>query len=429
MAETIPIKAWRYNPALTKDIATLTSPLFDVVSERQRENLYQNPYNSIHLSVPRKSNSEDTLNKWKKAGIIQQDLISGIYVYYQYFKLQGNQKEHCRKGFICNIKIYDWDEKVILRHENTLPKSVNERTALLAKTQLNVSATHGLYSDDTFTLEKYMDESMRTPLYEIEDYQGVREVLSVIHDAEIVALFKQNILEKQIILADGHHRYESSLAYKKQQESSNPNHTGKEGYNYHMMYLTNLESNDLRILATHRLINHIEDFDEQKTLTKLSEYFTLKPVENPYEVNEIIVGKQWAFGLLFKENAYKIRLKPGMISKISWNFPAIIKSLDLTVLHYFILEKALAIKGEAQTTSNHISFERNFADCLNRVTKEDAQLAIITNEITMQEVKKVCFSGHTLPPKSTYFYPKIICGFLFSSIKNNEFSPNTDFSV
>ena len=429
MAEIIPIKAWRYNPSLVTDIETLTSPLFDVVSARQRENLYQNPHNSIHLSVPRESKSEEILNKWKRRGIIQQDLIPGIYVYYQYFKLQGSQKEYCRKGFICNIKIYDWDEEVILRHENTMPKSVNDRTALLKKTELNVSATHGLYSDDSFSLEKYMDESMQTPLYEIEDYQGVREVLSVIHDAKIVEIFKQSIQEKQIILADGHHRYEGSLAYKKQQQNTNPNHTGNEGYNYHMMYLTNLESDDLRILATHRLIDQIAGFDEHKILEKLSEYFTIKPVENPYEVNEIIIGKQWAFGLLFKENAYKIRLKPDMISQISWNFPEVIKTLDLTVLHYFIIEKVLEIKGAEQTTSTHISFDRNFADCLNKVTKEEAQLAIITNEITMKEVKKVCFTGYTLPQKSTYFYPKTICGFLFSSIKEDEFSPNTDFSV
>lgn len=429
MADIIPIKAWRYNPTLASDIETLTSPLFDVVSERQRENLYQNPLNSIHLSVPLESNSEEILKKWKAEGIIQQDVIPGIYVYYQYFKLQGSEKEYCRKGFICNIKIYDWDEKVILRHENTMPKSVNDRTALLAKTALNVSATHGLYSDNSFSLEKYMDESMQTPLYEIEDYQGVREVLSVIHDAKIVELFKQSIKEKQIILADGHHRYEGSLAYKKLQQSTNPNHTNNEGYNYHMMYLTNLESDDLRILATHRLIDRIADFDEQKILEKLSDYFTIKPVENPYEVNEIIIGKQWAFGLLFKENAYKIRLKPDMISQISWNFPEVIKTLDLTVLHYFIIEKALGIQGGKQTTSDHISFDRNFADCLNKVSKEEAQLAIITNEITMQEVKKVCFTGYTLPQKSTYFYPKTICGFLFSSIKEDEFSPNTNFSV
>ncbi len=429
MAEIIPIKAWRYNPTVATDIETLTSPLFDVVSERQRENLYQNPLNSIHLSVPLASNSEETLKNWKVNEIIKQDIVPGIYVYYQYFKLQGSEKEYCRKGFICNIRIYDWDKKVILRHENTMPKSVNDRTALLAKTELNVSATHGLYSDDSFSLEKYMDESMQTPLYEIEDYQGVREVLSVIHDATIVAFFKQSIQEKQIILADGHHRYEGSLAYKKQQQSANPNHTGDEGYNYHMMYLTNLESDDLRILATHRLIDHLSGFDEQKILEKLNKYFTIKPVENPYEVNEIILGKQWAFGLLFKENAYKIRLKPDMTSQISWNFPEVIKELDLTVLHYFIIEKALGIMGAEQTTSDHISFDRNFADCLNKVSKEEAQLAIITNEITMQEVKKVCFTGYTLPQKSTYFYPKTICGFLFSSIKEDEFSPNTDFSV
>lgn len=425
MAEIKPLRAWRYNDALSSQIDELTSPLFDVVSPKQREKLYQNKLNSIHLSVPAQNGGIDgaaaLLQQWKDDGVLRQDPIYGIYVYYQYFSLAGSTKEFCRKGFICNIKAYDWDEKVILRHENTIPKAVNDRVELLDKTQLNVSPTHGLYTDPSFELEHYMDESMKHPLYEAEDYQGVRDVLSVIHDAQVINRFIEVIQDKQIILADGHHRYEGSLIYRKQMTGSNPHHTGNEGYNYHMMFLTNTEADDLRILPTHRLIKDLPDFDEESIMKKLEEDFIIKPVEDAYNVNEIILGKQWAFGLLFKNRTWKVRLKPERIDTLAWKFPEKINRLDLTVMHYFIIEKVLGIPGKEQRSSENIEFDRSFSDCLAKVIQNEVQMAIITNDISMEDVKEVCYSGYTMPQKSTYFYPKVICGFVFSSIKDDEF--------
>ncbi|TRX60861.1 DUF1015 domain-containing protein [Fulvivirga sp. M361] len=424
MAEIRPIQAWRFNEELSEKIDQLTSPLFDVVSKKQRAKLYQDPINSIHLSVPNSSNEAAELLKiWKKEGILKQDSLPGIYVYYQHFSLAGSTTAYCRKGFICNMKAYDWDDQVLLRHENTIPKAVNDRVELLEHTQLNVSPTHGLYTDPSFELEKYMDESMLNPIYETEDYQGVRDVLSVIHDRKIIEQFLRVLGDKQVILADGHHRYEGSLLYRKKMTAMNPRHKGDEGYNYHFTFLTNTEAKDLRILPTHRLVKGLESIDEAKLLAKLEEDFIIKPVEDAHMIKEIILGKKWAFGLLFNENTYKIRLKPERITTMPWNFPDEIKELDLTVLHYFVIEKALGIAGKDQRTSEIIEFDRSFSDCLAKVIREEAQLALITKEISMEDVKKVCYSGHTMPQKSTYFYPKVICGFLFSSIKEDEFQP------
>jgi uncharacterized protein (DUF1015 family) len=425
MAEIKPLRAWRYSHANSKNIEAITSPLFDVVSEKQRKALYQNPFNSIHLSVPQEPNASERAAKlladWKSTGVIEQDHLPGIYVYYQYFKLTGSQEEYCRKGFICNIRTHHWEDNVILRHENTIPKSVNDRIELLEKTELNVSPTHGLFTDPSFSLEKHMDEAIRVPLYETEDYQGVRDVLAIIHDAHVVQKFIDVLKDKSIILADGHHRYEGSLVYMDKQKSLNPNHTGKEGYNFHLMYLTNTEAGDLRILPTHRLIHNLSHFNEAELIQKLEADFTIKPVDDADTLNEIIAGKQWAFGLMFKENAYKLRLKPEALHTMPWQFPQVVKELDLTVMHYFIIEKALGIPGKDQRKSENISFDRSFSDCLKKVLKEEAQLAIITNEVTIEDVKKVCHSGATMPQKSTYFYPKVICGFLFSSIQEDEF--------
>ena len=335
--------------------------------------------------------------------------------------MAGQTKEYCRKGFICNIRAYDWDEGVLLRHENTMPHSVNDRIDILTKTQFNVSPTHGLYTDPEFELEHFMDESMANPIYETEDYQGVRDALSVIHDKKVIEHFLTVLEDKRIILADGHHRYEGSLLYRKKMQESNPNHTGDEGYNFHMMFLTNTEAEDLRILPTHRLIKGLPDLDEKDLLERLSEDFIIKNIEDAYMINEIILGKLWAFGLLFKNSAYKIRLKPERIEHLKWKFPDEIKELDLTVLHYFVIEKALGIPGREQRSSNSIEFDRSFSDCLAKVIKEEVQLALITKDISMEQVKTVCYSGYTMPQKSTYFYPKVICGFLFGSILEDEF--------
>ncbi|MFZ6666257.1 DUF1015 domain-containing protein [Peijinzhouia sedimentorum] len=430
MAEILPIKAWRYNKQLSDNIEELTSPLFDVVSDKQRLKLYQHPFNSIHLSVPSgpapAQNAAMLMDVWKKSGILQQDQIPGIYVYYQYYTMPGSQQQYCRKGFICHIKTHEFEDKVILRHENTIPKAVNDRVELLKTTQLHASATHGLYTDDDKILEQYMDESIQYPIYETEDYQGVRDVFSVIHDMKVIRIFMETLKNKKVILADGHHRYEGSLELQRQRKLEKPDFTGDESWNYHLMYLTNTQNDGFRILPTHRLIKDIENFDEDEFLKKLETYFTLKPLENAPDIPEIIHGKEWAFGLILPERAFKLRLKPEVLALMDWKFPKEVRELDLTVLHYYIIEKVLGIPGSQQRKSDKITFERNFTDCLTQVIKGQSQMAIVTNEITIDEVVKVCDSGYTLPQKSTYFYPKVICGFLFSSINDSEFTFPTD---
>jgi uncharacterized protein (DUF1015 family) len=420
MAEIKPFRAWRYNDELVKNIGELTSPLFDVASEKEKAALYGNPHNSIHLSIPcgecPAENAARTVRQWKADGCLQRDPDASIYVYYQYFKLPGDSSRYCRKGFICKIRIYDWDQNVILRHENTMPRSVDEQVALLAATRLNASPTHGLYTDEKFELEGFMDASMAHPICQSEDYLGIRDVLSVISDPEVVESFRKKLEHRQVILADGHHRYAGSLAYMKQQSSANPKHTGNENYNFHLMWLTNTEAQDLKILPTHRLISQLDDFGEEAIVEKFTEYFTIKPVPNPDIMPEVIAGKLWTFGLIFADSAYRVSLKPEVHDSMAWDFPDEVKALDLTVMHYFIIQEILGIKGRDQSTSTCIKYERSFGACLTQVLQREAQLAIITNEISISEVKTVCSSGCTLPQKSTFFWPKAICGFVFSSI-------------
>ena len=161
--------------------------------------------------------------------------------------------------------------------------------------------------------------------------------------------------------------------------------------------------------------------NEETFMSRASQFFEVVPVDVPLDINEIILGKKATFGVVMKNKTFKLTLKPGLETGISWPFSDLIKELDLTILHYYLLEKIWGIKGKDQRNSSNIVYDRNFTDCVTRVLEGESQMAIITNELSMEEIKKVCFSGYTLPQKSTYFYPKAICGFLFGSIKENEF--------
>ena len=420
MAEIKPFRAWRYHPSLLENIGELTSPLFDVASEKQREALYGNSLNSIHLSIPRgeqpAKNAASAFAEWKRQKFIIRDEVPGIYVYYQYFSLPSDPRQYCRKGFICKIRVHEWQENIILRHENVMDDAVDEQLELLAETRLNASPTHGLYTDASFGLEPYMDACIQDPICKTEDYQGVIDVMGIIQDEAVIAKFIEQLKDEQVILADGHHRYAGSLAYMKQQRSENPIHTGSEGYNYHLRWLTNTEANDLRILPTHRLINGIQNFSESAIMKKFEQKFKIKPVAEPGDLHEFILGKPWTYGLILEESAFIVQLKPEAFSELKWNFPEQIKQLDLTVAHYFIIEDILGIPGKEQTRSDKIQYERNFTKCMTAVMKGEAQMAIITRDVCIDDVKRVCGCGCTMPPKSTFFYPKAVCGFLYCSI-------------
>lgn len=424
MAEILPIKGWRYHEAYRDQMEYLVSPLFDVVSDKQRKALYQQANNSIHLTVPLGSDPAQealkTLEDWKQKGVIVQDPIPGIYVYYQYFRLLGQSEESCRKGFIAQIKAYDWDEGVVLRHENTIAKSVNDRVELLRVTQFQSSATHGLYEDPSHQLEALMDEAIQHPIYDLEDYQGVREVLAVIHDVPTIQQFVNVLANKSVILADGHHRYEGAIQYRKEQMKAHPADKGDEAYHYHMMYFTNALSKDLRILPTHRLVD-FSMLAMEEIVAKAAAYFDVRVLDDEEEIYELILQKRWAFGLIFKGQGYKIKLREPVYQRWQSEFPEIIKSLDLVVLHYFFFEKVLGIPYAEQRFSEHIRYERNLHKCLAAVEQGQSRMALITKDVSMQEVLSVCKSGFTMPQKSTYFYPKTLSGLLFASVKQEEF--------
>jgi len=424
MAEVVPFRAWRYSKK-AGTIDKLFSPLPDAMTKEQKDELYKNPLNSIHFTYPKGATSDSLtsmLTEWKKDEYLIQDNLPAFYVYYQYYQLPGTGQLYCRKGFICHIKIHEWADKVILRHEAVTPSQIEGQVDLLEKTQMHFAPIHGLYTDTFKTLEKYMDESISSPIYDITDFLGVQHKLAVIQDASVIRTFQQLLKEKTVILADGHHRYTASLLYRQKQLKLNKGNGDKEeGYNFQCMYLTNTEGNSHHMLATHRLIHGLSNFDELSFEESLKKYFEVSECTEK-EIKEILECKDnWTFGVILKSKYLKIRLINSYSAAIDWNFPDLIKKLDLTVMHYFILNKILRINEKAQKNAKNIDFSFNFKRCIDGVRNGEFQIGIITRNISMEEVKKVCYSGYTFPQKATYFYPKVATGLVFSSISEKEF--------
>lgn len=423
MAELLPIKAWRYSKELGEQLEKLTAPLFDVVSSKQRELLYQNPLNSIHLSVPEGENghinAKNLLKKWKTTGILEQDDVPGIYVYYQYFRLPGEKEERCRKGFIAQIKATPWEENKILRHENTLVSAVHDRVDLLRATEIQASPTHGLYEDENQELAPWMDQAMEQPLYELEDYQGVREVLARITDSKIISKFLRVLSDKIVILADGHHRLEAALEYRKERETMQVLSPWK-ATDYHLMYLTNVVGNHLEILPTHRLY-YDESLAKEVFFGALESWFEIRTIGEAAELATYTFQKKHTFGLIWEDAAYVIKFRKEKIDQVATALPEVLRQLDLVLLHDVLFDKLLGISPEQQRTTTVLTYERNFSRCVQEVHSKKAKFAIITREIDLNQVLEVCNSGYLMPQKSTYFYPKAVGGMLFATVNQEEF--------
>ena len=416
MAEIKPFRAWRYNNAIGNNISDVTSPLFDVVTADRLQELYLNPLNSIHLSVPDggPSKAGNTLEEWKSNGTLVMDELPGIYVYYQFYKCPFDGSDKCRKGFACNIKVHEWSDKVILHHENTIPGSVTDRLEILATTGFHASPTHGLYSDPQNILEHWMDEAISEPIY-INQSDGIRELIGVIHDHSVIQEFINLIAEKQIILADGHHRFEASIQHARMRKAA-----GDSTPEFHLMYLSNINSSDLTILPTHRMVDVSAGLPEPDLILKLSQDFELTPVQSVLEGERQIAAKPESFIFVSANNCLRLELKKDLVLKNPWPFPEKILSLDLTILHYFILEKIFGVPGAEQRKSGKIKFERSPETILKSIREGKASAGFITRPVSIESIFKVCESGYTLPQKSTWFYPKLNSGYFFSSVLPGE---------
>lgn len=428
MAHVRPFRAWRYDEKVSGEVARNFSPLFDVVSPEQLEELYQNPQNSIHVSLPvSDEHVVDKLQEWKSQGVIRQDPLPGIYVYYQEFSLFGDEKKYVRKGFVSMIRIQELDKPTgteIVLHEGTISASVAERTRLLEKILLNTAPTHGIYEDPAFELEALMDTYMEHPQHQYIDYQGVINKLAIIQDRRDILRFQECLAAKKVYLADGHHRLGSSVALRERKMASGEEIPHDSFLHYHMMYLTNLCSDDLRILPIHRLF-FLKDRTRNPNplISKLREYFEVTDITfDRTPAYNAVQENPRSFGMVMGSLQFLLQLKPEIdpVQAIDLPLPAAIKELDYTILHYFVFDRCLGVPYLDQHASDAIKYLKDYGLAVKQAVTWPDRIAFITPGTKMEQMMRVCATGQLMPQKSTYFYPKVVCGMVFASIDDNE---------
>jgi uncharacterized protein (DUF1015 family) len=424
MPEIRPFRGYLYNQAKV-DLQNVVAPPYDVISPTQQEELYaRSPYNIVRLILGKEENRYSSAAKhfleWQDAGILVRGRKPAIYVLHQTFE-NSDGKSVTRKGFIALCRLEEFHKKIVLPHEKTLAKPREDRLKLLKACNANFSQIFSLYSDP----EKRIDSLLKVrtgskPSVEVM-FENVRNTMWIVEDGTIIEAVQNSLGDKQVLIADGHHRYETALAYRDFMKSRDPQYSGNEPYDYVMMFFTNLDDEGLVIYPTHRIVHSLENFAGKAFLDRISEFFVCRDFKEPHALLAALASSSTrSFGMLVKDDPhfYLITLKPTLSSGqvIKDTLPEEVKELDVTLLHSLILKDLLGISSEAQEQKLHIDYVKSEEEALSAVWRGKAQLAFLMNATKIGEVRRVARAGHTMPQKSTYFYPKLLSGLVINKL-------------
>lgn len=421
------IKGFRgfcYNTELSKKMGEILCPPYDVINPEFQNNLYERSlYNAVRLELPNSQNpyqaAKESFESWQKNGVLIQDETDAIYPYHQEFVTKEG-KTVTRKGFIVACKLQDFKDGVVVPHEKTLSGPKKDRLSLFKETRANFSCIFGIFSDPQKKADALIDDTIKNsePLFSATDDQGAINKLWKIDSPETVASVTGALQENRIYIADGHHRYETGLAYAKLCQAENPNHTGQEPYNYIMMMVANMHDEGLVIYPTHRMVFDLANFEIDDFKSKLSRFFEISPLNNSSDLKPYLENHpHYAFGLVTKNAIYGLNLKASIDDALSQTIAPELKSLDVTLLHQTILMEILGISLEDQANQTNLKYSKDQDEVIEKVQRGNFQLGFIMNPTKMEEVISVSESGHVMPQKSTFFFPKVMTGMVFHSLK------------
>ena len=396
-------KAIRYNPEIINDFAKVLAPPYDVINKDEQEELFEkDPHNVIRLILPKgEGNSKyelaaKTFRDWFVEDILMQDEDEAIYPYYQEFEEKGRRLT--RKGFIARVKLEDFSTKIILPHERTFPKHKADRMKLMTACKANMSPVFSVYSDPDGTVEKAIDLTITDkPIFEVEGNEGVVNKMWQISDPTLLKLVKETMADTSLLIADGHHRFETALEYRNNRRADAGVGTGEEPYEYVMMFLARGEGEGLVINPTHRVVKNLNGLSDQELLNKLGEEFELKKM--PF--NEAVSGiGDYEFTLLLgnPDNAYRATPKESG------------RDLGVTTLHANVFNKII------DEESAGILYSKFLNETVELVRSGEYKLAFILPELKAGDIFDVVSSGDRMPHKTTYFYPKILSGLTFNPL-------------
>ena len=416
MAEIIPFKGILYNPEKV-DVSLTAAPPYDVVSPRYKEELYKkDPHNIIRIDFGKDrddDNGEDNrytraaeyLQQWLEKEIFTHDPEPAYYCYETIYTLNGQQAKTV--GFLGAVKIEELGSGKIHPHEMTYSKPKSDRLNILRYCNANTSPIFSLYSSEERTTSSMLENlTKETPYVEAIDKDGFTHRLWRISDSASIETIKSEMADKHVFIADGHHRYETALAFKKEMEEKGLSKTGDEPFNYVLMFLSNMEDPGLTLLPTHRIVEIDSDIHPKATLKK---YFDINKIsaegmteeDARQKMFDAMEGTMHSFGM-FLTNTGSYYTLTFNESNIGIDLPDCLKKLDVSVLHKFIFEKLLKI--------DHYEYEMDPVIAVDKAVKGSFEAVFFLNDTKINDLKEVALAGHRMPPKSTYFYPKLLTG-------------------
>jgi uncharacterized protein (DUF1015 family) len=447
MAKVFPFRAFRYNPSQAPFEEVLTQP-YDKISPAMQDKYYAaNPHNLIAVEKGRVHPSDASgsnvytraaaaIQEWIRSGIVVQDPAASFYGYTQEYTVPGTQERQTRRGFIGVGQLEEYSAGVIYRHEQTLSGPKADRLELLRHTQMATGQLFFIYSDVQRRVDGVLNETENSaaPATEVTDEYGVVHRLWLISDAERVKAIQEAMADQKLVIADGHHRYETALNYRNERRKDAGKTTADAPYERAMMTFINTQGAGLTILSTHRVVSKLREFNWTELRRHLEPWFTAESIEFADEnakgkVREEFVRKlsaarrKRAIGAYpavaekEKRAFYVLTLRPGVdLSRLLHNVSPLQRELDVVLLHDGILEPGLGITPQSVKAEANLSYEREAAAALDAVDSGAAQIAFLLNACDVEEVVKIATAGEVMPQKSTDFYPKLMSGITMYSV-------------
>lgn len=407
----IPFRGLRYNATRVEGIANVIAPPYDVIKPDERVALEaRHPANIIRLilSQPLDDDTDDAnqytraaalMNQWITDGTLVRDATPRYYIYDQSFSAPDG-KNYTRRALIGLVKLEPFENRVVLPHERTHAGPKIDRLNLMRECHANLSPIFLLYADPTGDIEQIMESFTDThgPEVDCEERFGSTHRLWCLDDAERNTEIQTLFSQRPLLIADGHHRYETALAF--QEEMA---HTGIQGYGYMMVNLVRMESPGLAVLAIHRLLDNLSPDSIIRAITKLPEVFDVHELDTQTALMaqlEARRGKSPAVGLYTADDKYRL-LTP--------------RSTEPQQLDVMLVQKTLVKEMfQVETLADHISYTAYADDAVAHVKGGTGRVALLMNPTPVEQVLEVAMAGAIMPQKSTYFYPKMATGFVLN---------------
>ena len=414
MAKIYPFRNLRYAPDKVSLEKVVAQP-YDKISAEMQDRYYSAHSNNIVRIIFGKIEPSDSaennvytraaayLKEWRANGILQQLPEPALFIYFQKFTAPDQKELHTRKGFVALGQLEDYANKVVFPHERTLTGPKRDRLELLRHTRTQFEQIVMLYEDPEQRIDHVMDEiARRNPDIHIRDEYGVEHSMWTVADHDKIRFIQGQMESKRLIIADGHHRYGTALAYRGEMK-------GEKGSDRMPMTLFNMNSPGLTILPTHRVLANLPGFDARSFLNRAADLFdiTEAPTSGRITIGAFADGR---LTFLRLKNSSDLRaLLPDLSDRQ--------RSLDVVILHRLLLEKCLGITEDAVKKESYITYYRERDAALKAVREGRAQIAFLLNPTRLDQLRDIAYEGNVMPQKSTDFYPKVLSGLTMYSLE------------